>query len=195
MSSEQKTPTLCRNNCGFYGASQWDNYCSKCYAQLFGTSLSKNPLEHSSEKSSVRSRHGANGGKVSSPISTKNFNNNSLKLSNSCSPESDDKDHLDMVVMDESPSRDADAKSQAPKFLDSESNGDRDAKKKRNTCAAQGCKKRLTLTSVECRCGLVFCSTHRYAEQHNCPFDYKSSKQNLLYKANPLVAPSKINEI
>lgn len=73
--------------------------------------------------------------------------------------------------------------------------GDSALRKPRRVCAAPGCRKKLSLTSVECKCGQTFCSSHRYAEQHDCPYDYKSSKQELLNKANPLVAPSKITEI
>lgn len=58
-----------------------------------------------------------------------------------------------------------------------------------------GCRKKLLLTSVECKCGYTFCSQHRYAEQHNCQYDYKGSKQDLLTKMNPQVVPSKITEI
>lgn len=68
-------------------------------------------------------------------------------------------------------------------------------KTKRRTCAAEGCRKKLTLTSVECKCGQTFCSSHRYAEQHECPYDYKATKQEILSKANPLVAPEKIAKI
>lgn len=66
---------------------------------------------------------------------------------------------------------------------------------KRNICAAEGCRKKLTLTSVECKCGKTFCSMHRYAEEHECSFDYKTKKEELLSKANPIVAPQKLNRI
>lgn len=69
------------------------------------------------------------------------------------------------------------------------------SKKFHRICNAVGCKKKLSLTSVECKCGLTFCSLHRYAEQHDCQYDYKKSKEELLSKSNPVVAPSKITEI
>eukprot|EP00941_MAST-03F_sp_MAST-3F-sp1_P005203 g5203.t1 len=55
-------------------------------------------------------------------------------------------------------------------------------KKKKNRCAHEGCKKKLTLVEKsvgKCRCGLIFCSQHRYASAHNCTFDYVSDASKL----------------
>lgn len=68
-------------------------------------------------------------------------------------------------------------------------------RKKRNLCAAPGCKKKLGITAVECHCGQTFCSDHRYADKHSCTYDYKGAKTESLAKANPLVAPRKVAEI
>lgn len=35
------------------------------------------------------------------------------------------------------------------------------------------CRRRVGITGFRCRCGFVFCGTHRYAEQHECSFDFK----------------------
>lgn len=68
-------------------------------------------------------------------------------------------------------------------------------RKKRNQCAAPGCKKKLGLTAVECHCGHTFCGDHRYADKHNCPYDYKGAKTESLTKANPTIAPKKVADI
>jgi len=47
------------------------------------------------------------------------------------------------------------------------------------------CKKKVGLTGITCRCGYVFCSSHRYGDQHNCPFDYKAAGRAELAKLNP----------
>ena len=39
-------------------------------------------------------------------------------------------------------------------------------------CCADDCKKKLTLTDFNCRCGNRFCGAHRYPETHKCSFDY-----------------------
>ncbi|GMF34764.1 unnamed protein product [Phytophthora fragariaefolia] len=47
------------------------------------------------------------------------------------------------------------------------------------------CKKKVGLTAIECRCGFVFCSNHRYADQHNCSFDFKAADRAELARRNP----------
>lgn len=36
------------------------------------------------------------------------------------------------------------------------------------------CSKKIGITGFECRCRYVFCSQHRYMEQHDCRYDIKS---------------------
>ncbi|KAL4168030.1 hypothetical protein KRP22_011437 [Phytophthora ramorum] len=47
------------------------------------------------------------------------------------------------------------------------------------------CRKKVTLTAIECRCGFVFCGAHRYADQHKCTFDFKASDRAELARLNP----------
>ena len=42
------------------------------------------------------------------------------------------------------------------------------------------CKKRLLLTSMTCRCGVKFCEVHRYPEEHECSYDYKTEGRKAL---------------
>lgn len=55
--------------------------------------------------------------------------------------------------------------------------------KNKNRCFA--CRKKVGYTGIECRCGYVYCSTHRYADQHDCDFDYKAEHKQVLSKQNP----------
>lgn len=58
------------------------------------------------------------------------------------------------------------------------------------------CRKRTNLaTSFECRCGNNFCATHRYAETHNCTYDYKTAGRRHLQEANPVVTAPKLPKI
>ncbi len=71
-------------------------------------------------------------------------------------------------------------------------------KKKKKRCNFKGCKKKLNLVDLErkCKCQKIFCSKHRTANDHNCSFDYKTNKDNIL-KINSLGGgnPDKINKI
>mmetsp|Transcript_19152 Transcript_19152/g.28251 ORF Transcript_19152/g.28251 Transcript_19152/m.28251 type:complete len:166 (-) Transcript_19152:162-659(-) len=44
------------------------------------------------------------------------------------------------------------------------------------------CNKKVSLTSIECKCKQSFCSNHRYPEQHNCTFDYRSVEPTISEK-------------
>lgn len=67
--------------------------------------------------------------------------------------------------------------------------------KKKGRCGREECKKRLGLTSVECRCGTVYCAEHRYTEKHNCTFDYKAAARDAIAKANTRVASEKLQKL
>ena len=43
-------------------------------------------------------------------------------------------------------------------------------------CAA--CNAKVGLTAIKCRCGGTFCPKHRYAEAHECQFDYKGFQKS-----------------
>lgn len=54
------------------------------------------------------------------------------------------------------------------------------------------CKKRLLLTSLACHCGLKFCEMHRYPEDHECSFDYKTEGRRDLDKKLVRVSHPKV---
>ncbi|KAI7805984.1 AN1-type zinc finger protein 4 [Triplophysa rosa] len=56
-------------------------------------------------------------------------------------------------------------------------------------------KKTGLATSYECRCGNIFCSVHRYAETHDCTYDYKSAGRRFLQESNPIVSAPKLPKI
>ena len=54
-------------------------------------------------------------------------------------------------------------------------------KKASKRCYA--CRKKLGLAvGIKCKCGFVFCSKHRYPNQHACTFDFKAHDRALLAK-------------
>ncbi|CAD5120355.1 DgyrCDS8928 [Dimorphilus gyrociliatus] len=69
-----------------------------------------------------------------------------------------------------------------------------DTKKKRsNRC--KECRKKVGLTGFSCRCGGLYCSLHRYSNEHACTYDYKESGAEEIRKANPVVEAKKIIKI
>lgn len=57
------------------------------------------------------------------------------------------------------------------------------------------CNKRVGLTGFKCRCGDLFCASHRYSDKHDCPFDYHAAAQDAIAKANPVVKAEKLDKI
>ncbi|CAK4644351.1 unnamed protein product [Aphanomyces euteiches] len=57
------------------------------------------------------------------------------------------------------------------------------------------CKQKIALSAVTCRCGYTFCNRHRYAEEHNCVFDFKNVAKRKLEEENPRVVPLKVARI
>jgi predicted nucleic acid binding AN1-type Zn finger protein len=51
------------------------------------------------------------------------------------------------------------------------------------------------LSGFDCRCGGQFCSLHRYANEHDCTFDYKEHGQNEIRKNMPLVQAERVRRI
>jgi hypothetical protein len=64
--------------------------------------------------------------------------------------------------------------------------------KKRNQCAADGCKKKLGLIPFHCNCGESYCAKHREAEEHQCTFDYHAKQQEELVKKLPKIEADRI---
>ncbi|MCO5563400.1 hypothetical protein L7F22_017041 [Adiantum nelumboides] len=57
------------------------------------------------------------------------------------------------------------------------------------------CRKRVGLTGFKCRCGDVFCSSHRYSDQHQCPFEYKAMARQAIAAHNPVVNADKVTKL
>ena len=53
----------------------------------------------------------------------------------------------------------------------------------------------MCCVGFDCRCGLKLCSKHRYSDQHNCTFDYKTDGRALLEKAHPAVVAAKVGKL
>ncbi|XP_055826273.1 zinc finger A20 and AN1 domain-containing stress-associated protein 7-like [Solanum dulcamara] len=54
------------------------------------------------------------------------------------------------------------------------------------------CMKKVGLIGFNCKCGKIFCRSHRYPEEHACVFDFKSIGRAALAKENPLCKADKL---
>ena len=65
--------------------------------------------------------------------------------------------------------------------------------KPKNRCHT--CDKKVGLLGFECRCGGIYCSSHRYNIEHNCTYDYKLNERKHLAEANPRIVADKVIKI
>lgn len=58
------------------------------------------------------------------------------------------------------------------------------------------CNKKLGVIMVmKCHCEKLFCAQHRYAEAHNCSYNFKSEGKEILARENPQVIAQKLPKI
>uniref|UniRef100_A0ACD5Y8E4 Uncharacterized protein n=1 Tax=Avena sativa TaxID=4498 RepID=A0ACD5Y8E4_AVESA len=77
--------------------------------------------------------------------------------------------------------------------VDRPSAGPADPKASRSSVnRCHSCRKRVGLTGFRCRCGEMFCGSHRYSDRHDCSYDYKSAARDAIAKENPVVRAAKI---
>jgi len=199
MEQPESNPTFCTNNCGFYGSSQFEGMCSKCYREQVNRSYNAGrtnsfPSFYSSSNTSLTSQN----------LLEDEIVNNSIENDNSVDELKQENDasllphvasaptissHIDMPTANDSNTIESSSLGASPI---SSSNVD---KKKRNRCSWETCNKKLGLTGFDCRCGGQFCSLHRYANEHNCTFDYKEHGQNEIRKNMPVVQAERVRRI
>ncbi|KAF3448431.1 hypothetical protein FNV43_RR09144 [Rhamnella rubrinervis] len=73
------------------------------------------------------------------------------------------------------------------------SGGDQTEPKVSNRCST--CNRKVGLTGFKCKCGSMYCGTHRYPEKHDCDFDFKASGRDSIAKANPVIKADKVQRI
>ncbi|KAH7443233.1 hypothetical protein KP509_02G026700 [Ceratopteris richardii] len=161
----------CANNCGFFGSPQNDNLCSVCFQrQTIYT-----PSHRASPSGPVI---------VSIPITD--------------GPSSSAEDTSVPVVFVSSSKKNGDSAGRSLASFSAVGSGSGDphhepVKSRLTRCGC--CNKKVGLSGVRCRCGTVYCYSHRFPDQHDCTFDFKTHDRAALAKANPLVEASKINKI
>jgi len=67
-------------------------------------------------------------------------------------------------------------------------------KKEVKRCAV--CRTKLGYISWDCRCNQIFCSLHRYPEEHTCSFDHNAfEKQKLANTLMNIPQQQKVSKI
>jgi hypothetical protein len=257
MEQPESNPTFCTNNCGFYGSSQFEGMCSKCYRDHVSRSL------NTGRTNSCNSFYTSSNTSVTSSSQTllPNTSNNDVQQTRDDQDDvlgrMDEDNDLPNNIIDSTVNNMDDDNSESPLAIEeSTTKQDNDQpidessaslltrvtsaptmpiaisrnidipgkndtnisfsvmetsslgadsmsplmassvdKKKRNRCTWPTCNKKLGLTGFDCRCGGQFCPLHRYANEHNCTFDYKEHGQNEIRKNMPVVQAERVRRI
>eukprot|EP01026_Neomeris_dumetosa_P027431 TRINITY_DN2229_c0_g1_i1.p1 TRINITY_DN2229_c0_g1~~TRINITY_DN2229_c0_g1_i1.p1 ORF type:complete len:221 (-),score=14.15 TRINITY_DN2229_c0_g1_i1:575-1237(-) len=210
--SQQATAPLCQNNCGFYANKQCKGYCSQCFKKIvngsglvpvkasldLSSSGRMSPLQLSQDALPTPTPTKTSLERYLQPIAT------SANL-NTFPPDSPREMKVQSsrfkVERDSCTFHDGNfnniqlgAESQEQQDL-VVSKVEEMNKVQKNKSKCWSCKKKIGIQGVQCRCGYVFCYSHRQPEDHECSFDFRHFDRQQLASNNPQIIASKISKV
>ncbi|KAL3685437.1 hypothetical protein R1sor_003459 [Riccia sorocarpa] len=183
--STPEGPVLCANNCGFFGTEANLNLCSECYKIHISTQAERvatsTPQASAStpivvdKDSQIESRPGRTLRAPSNPASVS-------VGTTGANPKTDG------TAADGGSSSTVGSATSVPDQTGESNSG------QGTPMRCLSCRKRVGLTGFKCKCGNIYCATHRYFDKHSCTFDYKAAGREAIAQANPVVKADKLDK-
>lgn len=178
---QTQAPVLCASGCGFYGNPRTNGMCSVCY---------KDCLQRQNNTARINPSELSDGCSVALESSTVAVSS----AQSATTAEQSSQSTEDIALQRDGTGLQTEPPGSALDNSDLASERSPDQlKQKKSRCFT--CRKKVGLTGFDCRCGNVFCGTHRYSDVHNCSFDYKAEAAEKIRKENPVVVGEKIHKI